>query len=145
MKSWMVLCSSSRWVNNHLLLNARLGPRPLSVVVPPTCSSSSSIALKTQHHVFFTATALLRPIRASKSDKLTTTNNDNDTVLASDQKKYGNKEVISVTPRLYDYLLSNVREPQVSPPSPFPPLPFLSSFYLVTTHYSEYLMLNKNT
>lgn len=34
-------------------------------------------------------------------------------VVANDDDKYGNKQVISMTPRLYDYLLTNVREPQV--------------------------------
>lgn len=34
------------------------------------------------------------------------------TVVATDDN-YGNKEVISVNPRLYDYLLANVREPKV--------------------------------
>ncbi|XP_057470135.1 uncharacterized protein LOC130759071 [Actinidia eriantha] len=33
-------------------------------------------------------------------------------VIASDDK-YGNKQVISVTPRIYDYLLTNVREPEI--------------------------------
>ncbi|XP_071706741.1 uncharacterized protein [Rutidosis leptorrhynchoides] len=32
--------------------------------------------------------------------------------IASDHN-YGNKQVISVTPRVYDYLLTNVREPQI--------------------------------
>ncbi|KAL7122351.1 hypothetical protein ACP275_01G040600 [Erythranthe tilingii] len=35
-----------------------------------------------------------------------------DTVVATDDN-YGHKEVISVNPRLYDYLLANVREPEV--------------------------------
>ncbi|XP_058727446.1 uncharacterized protein LOC131598895 [Vicia villosa] len=33
-------------------------------------------------------------------------------VISSDEK-YGNKQVISLTPRLYDYLLKNVREPEI--------------------------------
>lgn len=35
------------------------------------------------------------------------------TIAASDHN-YGSKQVISVTPRVYDYLLTNVREPPVS-------------------------------
>ncbi|KAK6158704.1 hypothetical protein DH2020_006018 [Rehmannia glutinosa] len=35
-----------------------------------------------------------------------------DTVVATDDN-YGHKEVISVNPRLYDYLLANVREPEI--------------------------------
>jgi hypothetical protein len=36
----------------------------------------------------------------------------NEIVIASDEK-YGNKQVVSLTPRLYDYVLQNVREPEV--------------------------------
>ncbi|KAL2935748.1 O-methyltransferase MdmC [Bienertia sinuspersici] len=36
-----------------------------------------------------------------------------DPFVAVDDNKYVNKQVISLTPRLYDYVLSNVREPQV--------------------------------
>ncbi|KAG8475226.1 hypothetical protein CXB51_032095 [Gossypium anomalum] len=35
--------------------------------------------------------------------------------IVADDEKYGNKQVISITPRLYDYILANVREPPVSP------------------------------
>ncbi|KZV23408.1 S-adenosyl-L-methionine-dependent methyltransferase superfamily protein isoform 1 [Dorcoceras hygrometricum] len=37
---------------------------------------------------------------------------ESDTVIATDET-YGRKEVISVNPRIYDYLLANVREPQI--------------------------------
>ncbi|KAF7822527.1 Tricin synthase 1 [Senna tora] len=33
-------------------------------------------------------------------------------VIANDEK-YGNKQVVSLTPRLYDYVLKNVREPEI--------------------------------
>lgn len=33
-------------------------------------------------------------------------------VIATDEN-YGNKQVVSLTPRLYDYVLKNVREPEV--------------------------------
>ncbi|XP_024157901.1 probable caffeoyl-CoA O-methyltransferase 2 isoform X3 [Rosa chinensis] len=33
--------------------------------------------------------------------------------VVADDKKYGNKQIISITPRLYDYILANVREPEV--------------------------------
>ncbi|KAL2525408.1 S-adenosyl-L-methionine-dependent methyltransferase superfamily protein [Abeliophyllum distichum] len=38
---------------------------------------------------------------------------DADPVVVAADRNYGSKQVISVTPRLYDYLLANVREPQV--------------------------------
>ncbi|XP_062169510.1 tricin synthase 1-like isoform X2 [Alnus glutinosa] len=34
-------------------------------------------------------------------------------IVVVDDEKYGNKQVISVTPRLYDYILANVREPEI--------------------------------
>lgn len=33
--------------------------------------------------------------------------------IVADDEKYGNKQIISITPRLYDYILANVREPPV--------------------------------
>ncbi|XP_012437870.1 probable caffeoyl-CoA O-methyltransferase At4g26220 [Gossypium raimondii] len=33
--------------------------------------------------------------------------------IVADDEKYGNKQVISITPRLYDYILANAREPPV--------------------------------
>lgn len=33
--------------------------------------------------------------------------------VVTEDEKYGNKQIISVTPRLYDYILQNVREPEV--------------------------------
>ncbi|KAJ4727973.1 Caffeoyl-CoA O-methyltransferase [Melia azedarach] len=36
----------------------------------------------------------------------------NDFIVADDEK-YGNKQIISVTPRLYDYILQHVREPEI--------------------------------
>ncbi|KAF3443076.1 hypothetical protein FNV43_RR16997 [Rhamnella rubrinervis] len=33
-------------------------------------------------------------------------------IIANDEK-YGNKQVVSINPRLYDYILSNVREPEI--------------------------------
>ncbi|XP_077233548.1 uncharacterized protein LOC143875840 [Tasmannia lanceolata] len=46
-------------------------------------------------------------IRASHSDTLLIP------TTVSQDYKYVNKEVISVTPQLYDYILSNVREPEI--------------------------------
>ncbi|KAE8723242.1 hypothetical protein F3Y22_tig00012523pilonHSYRG00062 [Hibiscus syriacus] len=33
--------------------------------------------------------------------------------IVADDEKYSNKQVISITPRLYDYILANVREPPI--------------------------------
>ena len=44
-------------------------------------------------------------------------------VVIADDEKYGNKQVVSLSPRLYDYVLKNVREPEVVnfPIGPPPP------------------------
>lgn len=43
---------------------------------------------------------------------LSSSSNGQAYVVSSDDK-YGSKQVISMTPRLYDYVLDNVREPEV--------------------------------
>ncbi|KAA8516244.1 hypothetical protein F0562_019423 [Nyssa sinensis] len=53
-----------------------------------------------------------RRFRRGKSDNLKGSCCADTFVVASDEK-YGDKQVISVTPRLYDYLLTNVREPEI--------------------------------
>uniref|UniRef100_A0A5B7CA08 Uncharacterized protein n=1 Tax=Davidia involucrata TaxID=16924 RepID=A0A5B7CA08_DAVIN len=53
-----------------------------------------------------------RRLRRWKSDHIKGSCCADASVVASDEK-YGNKQVISVTPRLYDYLLTNVREPEI--------------------------------
>ncbi|KAI7726350.1 hypothetical protein M8C21_008006 [Ambrosia artemisiifolia] len=49
------------------------------------------------------------------SDKALTTSclSDKAVTTAASDHNYGNKQVISVTPRIYDYLLTNVREPTI--------------------------------
>ncbi|KAJ6686314.1 CATECHOL O-METHYLTRANSFERASE DOMAIN-CONTAINING PROTEIN 1 [Salix purpurea] len=55
-------------------------------------------------------------IRLSRNCCSCSNPNPNDTAfVVADDEKYGNKQIISLTPRLYDYILSNVREPEVSP------------------------------
>ncbi|XP_059444974.1 uncharacterized protein LOC132176709 [Corylus avellana] len=48
----------------------------------------------------------------SKPNQLTRSCSANAFVVVEDEK-YGNKQVISVTPSLYDYILANVREPEI--------------------------------
>lgn len=54
----------------------------------------------------------LKFFRLAKNYCSSPTSTDTAVVVANDDK-YGNKQVISLTPRLYDYMLSNVREPEV--------------------------------
>lgn len=50
-------------------------------------------------------------VRASHSDTLQSRHSD--AVVVAQDQKYGNKQVVSITPQLYDYILSNVREPAI--------------------------------
>ncbi|KAL7232995.1 hypothetical protein ACSBR1_016781 [Camellia fascicularis] len=58
-------------------------------------------------HVSSPIAAFNRRFRAQNS------NNSADATVVAGDENYGNKRVIRVTPRLYDYLLSNVREPEI--------------------------------
>ncbi|KAJ8632509.1 hypothetical protein MRB53_025845 [Persea americana] len=51
-------------------------------------------------------------IRASHSDAIQTSHTKVAFVVAEDER-YGNKQVISITPQLYNYILSNTREPEI--------------------------------
>nr|GMC52975.1 O-methyltransferase MdmC-like isoform X1 [Ipomoea batatas] len=89
----------SSWVPVHILTNPCfiLGPRTrLNCRHFTNCFINS---LATKSHAFFH-----HQIRAWKPDV--------DTIV-SDNAKYGGKQIISVTPRLYDYILGNVREPEI--------------------------------
>ncbi|KAL6533821.1 hypothetical protein OROHE_013654 [Orobanche hederae] len=70
---------------------------------PPIAFPSSSHSLPVPQSV---RGLICRKIKVLKSIANT------DTVVASDDS-YGRKEVISINPRLYDYLVANVREPQI--------------------------------
>ncbi|XP_049935909.1 tricin synthase 1-like isoform X2 [Nymphaea colorata] len=49
-------------------------------------------------------------VRATQSGKIQTLS---DAVVVVDDEKYGKKQVISITPQLYRYILDNVREPAI--------------------------------
>lgn len=58
----------------------------------------------------------LRPCKFKTKNQFTT----NCCVSSAHDEKYSNKQVISVTPPLYDYILRNVREPKVRTVHSFP-------------------------
>ncbi|KAL0330159.1 UNVERIFIED_CONTAM: O-methyltransferase MdmC [Sesamum radiatum] len=66
------------------------------------------------HPVVLSARGLTvsRPICYNRKALKCVANTVTDTVISTDDS-YGHKEVISVNPRLYDYLLANVREPEI--------------------------------
>ncbi|XP_058084802.1 uncharacterized protein LOC131232526 isoform X2 [Magnolia sinica] len=97
---------------SHFLCRA---PTPATVaLLPLLCHHHSSLSsphskkLPTLSRTFSTQT----PIRASHtSNTLQTLHND--PFIVSKDEKYSNKQVICVTPQLYNYILSNVREPPI--------------------------------
>ncbi|KAI3888540.1 hypothetical protein MKX03_001303 [Papaver bracteatum] len=81
-----------------------------------TCSLNSPF-LKHKKFYLSAATPIRKSItdiqiRASQSHTLTR-NYCADYVVVPEDKSYGNKQIISVTSQLYDYILSNVREPEI--------------------------------
>ncbi|KDP28378.1 hypothetical protein JCGZ_14149 [Jatropha curcas] len=54
-----------------------------------------------------------KSIRPARSCCCCFSTGTNAAVVVANDEKYGNKQIISLTPRLYDYILSNVREPEI--------------------------------
>lgn len=77
----------------------------------PTLSSCVPSRLCTRYTAFTRSNGLSFGHR--KSFPLTTNCLSDMAVTIASDHNYGNKQVISVTPRIYDYLLTNVREPPV--------------------------------
>ncbi|KAK9122434.1 hypothetical protein Syun_020051 [Stephania yunnanensis] len=91
---------------SHLLLLHRFS-KPISILVALNSSFVSSKPSKTR---FSPSISNIRSIAGA-------TNRRDWSVRASvvsvKDEKYGNKEVVCVTPQIYDYILANVREPEV--------------------------------
>ncbi|XP_031251119.1 uncharacterized protein LOC116109005 isoform X3 [Pistacia vera] len=74
------------------------------------------VLLKTENRVARFRSSLPASCRASKFNNVWTRNcsvSSANPFIVADNEKYGNKQIISITPRLYDYILQNVREPKV--------------------------------
>ncbi|KAF5799185.1 putative caffeoyl-CoA O-methyltransferase [Helianthus annuus] len=79
---------------------------PLSTFVPNRLCCT--------HCTTFVKPPNFRPFGQQKSAPLTTSClSDKALTTAASDHNYGNKQVISLTPRIYDYLLANVREPPI--------------------------------
>jgi hypothetical protein len=94
--------------NSSLQMLARFSAMatPLSVALPPPLRPqipSSNISISVHRLV---------PCRCGRHFGSISTDTGAP-VVVSDDRKYGSKQVISLTPQLYEYVLSNVREPQV--------------------------------
>ncbi|XP_044465686.1 uncharacterized protein LOC123195886 isoform X2 [Mangifera indica] len=62
-----------------------------------------------------TSLLLAQSCRATKFNNGWTRNcsiSSRKTVIVTDEEMYGNKQIISITPRIYDYTLQNVHKPQ---------------------------------
>ncbi|VVA31928.1 Hypothetical predicted protein [Prunus dulcis] len=79
----------------------------LPTTVTVACIATSRASSVRCHLGCFGFTAFNRKFRKSVRGCAT-----NPFVVANDEK-YGNKQVISITPQVYDYILANVREPEV--------------------------------
>ncbi|KAL6982185.1 hypothetical protein U1Q18_023798 [Sarracenia purpurea var. burkii] len=105
--SSMANLAHPRWATPLLIF----GPRLTGCNLPLQCK----VVFRTSErfvHVRSAITALGRRFRGWKSNSVQGGCCDGASVVASDDK-YGNKHIISVTTRLYDYLLTNVREPEI--------------------------------
>ncbi|XP_027161178.1 uncharacterized protein LOC113762103 isoform X1 [Coffea eugenioides] len=85
------------WAIPMIALASRLSVRGFQV---------TQFVVKCNSDVASLATASSPPWSNSESSK-------SDAVTAATDKKHGSKQVISVTPRLYDYILNNVRESKI--------------------------------
>lgn len=73
--------------------------------VSTSAVKASSIRCNSRSFVIRTCSSRSnQPIRSGSTDAFVVVND----------AKYGNKQVISVSPRLYEYVLANVREPEVA-------------------------------
>ncbi|KAL3537656.1 hypothetical protein ACH5RR_001022 [Cinchona calisaya] len=93
----------SCWMIAHRWSNPLVAPCPrLSV-----CGAViTQFVVRCNRDVSSVAKASSFPLSSFESSK-------SDAVIVTADKKYGSKQVISVTPRLYEYILTNVREPQI--------------------------------
>nr|GMC49213.1 O-methyltransferase MdmC-like isoform X1 [Ipomoea batatas] len=89
----------SSWVPVHILSN------PCFILGPRT-------RLNCRHFTNCLINSLATKSHAFSHNQIREWKPDVDTIV-SDNAKYGGKQIISVTPRLYDYILGNVREPEI--------------------------------
>lgn len=102
---FLCFCDSKREFLLQMLARFSAMTTPLSVGLPPLLRAP----------ILSSKLSLLSPVvrcRFKRTFRSIYTDNGAPVVVAEDGK-YGRKEVISLTPQLYDYVLSNVREPQV--------------------------------
>ncbi|EOX95512.1 S-adenosyl-L-methionine-dependent methyltransferases superfamily protein isoform 1 [Theobroma cacao] len=70
------------------------------------------LSRRQQFHALSSLTAKSRFLKLNNLTRNCSSSSNAPFIVAEDEK-YGNKQVISITPRLYDYILANVREPQI--------------------------------
>ncbi|XVF22243.1 hypothetical protein REPUB_Repub12eG0156800 [Reevesia pubescens] len=89
-------------------------PKMATSFVIRHCSSSGVVYLSRPQR-FHSLSSLTAKSRFLKLNNPTRNflSSSNAPFIVADDDTYGNKQVISITPRLYDYILANVREPQI--------------------------------
>ncbi|OVA19964.1 O-methyltransferase [Macleaya cordata] len=99
-------------------------PIPTLRLLISTCILSRNSAFPSRHEKlhFSSAIPIIRSMKAVKScsgDPIRASKSYSrqcycaNSVVVSEDETYGNKQIISVTSQLYDYILANVREPEI--------------------------------
>ncbi|KAK8654439.1 hypothetical protein V6N13_128407 [Hibiscus sabdariffa] len=83
------------------------------------CSASASQSAKVhlssprRFHLLSSRAARPRCIKLNNLTRNCSHSSNDAPLIVTDDEKFSNKQVISITPRLYDYILANVREPPI--------------------------------
>lgn len=94
-------------------------PQMATGFVVTRCSASAYqravvfLSRSRRFHPLSSRTAESRFLKLNNLVRNCSSSSKNVPFIVADDEKYGNKQVISITPRLYDYILANVREPQI--------------------------------
>ncbi|XP_043701137.1 tricin synthase 1-like isoform X2 [Telopea speciosissima] len=93
-------------------LHPLMSPNLVSIQFQPTLLGSTvKLHFSTITSIFKASRRCCGAVRVSKLHQPRSCYTD--TVIVAKDGKYGNKQIISVTPQLYDYMLANVREPEI--------------------------------
>lgn len=117
--TWMATCSSSSSLTLHHRCWSRLDlpwrpPRLMlnfHSVSATTTVAAASLAVKAPFERCSSGRIGIRT--CSRKSKWIIRRCSTNPFVVVDDEKYGNKQVVSVTPSLYEYILGNVREPEV--------------------------------
>ncbi|KAK9145936.1 hypothetical protein Sjap_005839 [Stephania japonica] len=102
------LCSAMTMaIARHLLLLHRFS-KPISMLLGLNSSFVSSCTSKVQFSPSISNIRSIAGVSTNRRDRSVRAS-----VVSMKDEKYGKKEVVCVTPQIYDYILANVREPEI--------------------------------